>query len=127
MISRRYIFESTNKVYKFQLYNNINIMDIKNETIVKLMRKMYILQIKARISQKRLAELLGITVRDPRFRDLISILRAGEMMVEHETFEQIKLIELRYSLIEGYIRVNSEDFAEWGKFIEISRPYSFNY
>ena len=97
-------------------------MALSNDALIKILRKIYILQIKKRITQSTLAESISMTVRDPRFREIISLLRS-----EHDTFSNVKLIEIRLSKLEEYIRLNSDDFAEWGKFIEISKPYSFSY
>jgi hypothetical protein len=102
-------------------------MALNGESAIKLLRNIYIYQLKKRISQKTLAELLHMNVRDPRFREILTILRNENIIVEHETFSQVKLIEIRFGKLEDYIRTESKDFAEWGKFIEISKPYSFSY
>jgi len=102
-------------------------MEVTNEASIKLLRKIYILQLKKRMSQRTLSENLDLSVRDPRFRELLSILRNEDIIVEHEILGKTKLFEIRYGKLEDYIRCNSEDFAEWGKFIEISKPFSFSY
>ena len=101
-------------------------MAINNEVLIKLLRKIYIWQKKSNMSQNTLAINLNMTVRDPRFRALLTILRNHNLMIEHETVDK-KLIEIRFGPLEKYIREHSEDFAEWGKFIETSRPFSYSY
>jgi len=102
-------------------------MVLSNDALIKILRKIYILQMKKRISQATLAESISMTVRDPRFREIIQRLRSENIIVEHETFSNMKLIEIRLGKLEDYIRNNSTDFLEWGKFIEISKPYSYSY
>jgi len=102
-------------------------MVLSNDALIKILRKIYILQFKKRVSQKTLAENISMTVRDPRFREVILLLRTENIIVEHETFSNVKLIEIRLGKLEEYIRMNSDDFEEWGKFIEISKPYSYSY
>ncbi len=102
-------------------------MTLNNDKLIKLLRKIYILQFKKRISQKTLAESISMSVRDPRFREIIILLRTKKIIIEYETFSSQKLIEIRNGNLEKYIRNNSEDFVEWGKFIEISKPFSYSY
>jgi len=102
-------------------------MVLTNDGLFKMLRKIYILSNNSRISQQTLAIELNMSVRDPRLREILTVMRENHLIIEHDGLNQRKLIEVKFKKLEDYIRKYSQDFAEWGKFIEISKPYSFSY
>jgi hypothetical protein len=101
-------------------------MEIK-DNIFKLLRELFMLQIKESLFQQELAEKLNLSRRDPRFRDILKVLRDNDLVKEETMIHTIKKIKVNNNKLDKFIRFNSEEFKRWGLYIEISKPGVYNY
>jgi len=96
------------------------------EKTIRVMRKIIILDIKKEIFLVELAKKLKMPRNHPDLYEALKIMEEKSLMTKKDYFGNLKIIKINNELLEEYIRENSEDFKEWGKFIEAT-VMGFNY
>ena len=96
--------------------------NIIKENVFKMMRKICILKKKEYKTQTEFCQQLDISNMSPGFRECLNIMRLYKLIKEDNPQYREKSITIDLDKIEAFIRDNSIEFKEWGKFIEVTTP-----
>jgi hypothetical protein len=99
----------------------------KNIRIFNILRDLFILNVKIKISRTELLMKLNLKPNDANFYKAINLMLTNGLAKDHLFYGKIKLLEINNTELDEFIRKNSIEFNKWGKFIEKSKPYIFNY
>lgn len=93
-----------------------------------ILRDIRISKINFPITRSEIAKLINLSVYN------IELKRAINLMIENRIAFSVlgdradkKPIKINNDLLEKYIRRNCPEFKKWGRFIEVTKPFEFNY
>lgn len=101
-------------------------MEIYNNRIYIFLREIRLLNLKTELTRSELSRMLHVEQSHPLFRKSIDILVSEKIILEIVN-HHLKLLKIDNDKLESFIRKYCSEFKEWGKFIEITKPTSYNY
>lgn len=98
-----------------------------NEYQFRIIRNIFILRFKGMTYRSKLADELNVSKYSPVFNSTIKKCIELGLMEEHNNIAKIKLLKIDNNKLDSFIRKHSIEFKMWGKFIEVSKPFEYNY